>query len=91
MKEINWSVPLESEEYEEDIELMVKDAIEAIEETAAGYYVNLVTPACHGHPDSYLLPQLKNLFGPVISTKYIDQCGCGGFVYRVWKNSVENN
>ena len=29
---------------ENDLELVVRDAIEAVEETAKGYYVNVVTP-----------------------------------------------
>lgn len=90
LKEINWSAPLESEEYEGDMELLLHDAVEAINETAPGFYVNLVTPSCHGHPDEYLLPYLKESYGSTISTKYIDQCGCGGFVYRVWKETSNN-
>ena len=34
MKEKNWSIALEHDEYEEDLDLVVRDAIEAVEETA---------------------------------------------------------
>ena len=46
----NWSVALEHDEYEDDLELVVRDAIEAVEETANGYYVNVVTPSNLGNP-----------------------------------------
>ena len=50
MKEKNWSIALEHDEYEEDLDLVVRDAIEAVEETAKGYYVNVVTPSNFGNP-----------------------------------------
>lgn len=81
----NWSISLEHEEYENSVELIVKDALEAIQNTSKGYYVNIVTPANFGNPDDYLTESLKFFFGPMIETKFIDQCGCGGYVLRVWK------
>lgn len=86
MKEKNWSVALEHDEYENDLELVVRDAIEAVAETAKGYYVNVVTPSNLGNPDDYLTAALVNYFKETITTKFIDQCGCGGYVLRVWKN-----
>jgi putative CGCGG family rSAM target protein len=85
MKEKNWSVALEHDEYENDLELVVRDAIEAVAETANGYYVNVVTPANFGNPDDYLKAALEDYFKENITTKFIDQCGCGGYVLRVWK------
>lgn len=79
----DWSCGMETEEYEEDIELLKKDAISAIEETGKGFFVNLVTPANHGNPDEYLVPILKKHFGDSIDTKFVDQCGCGGYVLKV--------
>ncbi len=32
---------------------------EAIEETAAGYHVNLVTHGEHGHPETYLWDEIE--------------------------------
>lgn len=83
--EKNWSVSLEHEEYEHDLELVVKDAIEAVEQTSKGYYVNVVTPDAFGNPDDYLTEALHLFFGNQIEAKFIDQCGCGGYVLRVWK------
>ena len=85
MKEKNWSIALEHDEYEEDLDLVVRDAIEAVEETANGYYVNVVTPAKFESPDAYLTAALVDYFKEKITTKFIDQCGCGGYVVRVWK------
>lgn len=84
--EKNWSISLEDAEYKEDIGLVVTDAIEAVEKTAKGYYVNLVTPSVFGNPDTYLKEALDLFFGNKIDTIFIDQCGCGGYVLRVWKN-----
>lgn len=80
------SVSLEHDEYENNIELVVKDAIAAVAETESGYYVNLVTPSNLGNPDDYLTETLHKNFANSIETKLIDQCGCGGYVLRVWKN-----
>lgn len=82
----NWSISLEHDEYENNLELVVKDAIAAVFETAKGKYVNVVTPAALGNPNDYLTEALRAYFGEMITAKFIDQCGCGGFVLRVWKN-----
>lgn len=84
--EKNWSISLEHDEYEQNLELVVKDAIKAVEQTAKGYYVNIVTPANFGNPTEYLLDPLTLHFCNKIDTQYIDQCGCGGYVFRVWKS-----
>ncbi|OIK15094.1 hypothetical protein BIV60_10165 [Bacillus sp. MUM 116] len=86
MKTKNWSVALEDDEYEENRELVIQDALVAIKETGKGYYVNVVTPAAFGSPVNYLLTHIENTFGDSVSMKYIDQCGCGGHVLRVWKH-----
>ena len=67
--------------------MLIKDAIKAVEETAEETSVNLVTPAVYGHPDDYLVPILESTFHEEITTKFIDQCGCGGYVLRVKKKS----
>jgi putative CGCGG family rSAM target protein len=85
--EKNWSVSLEHDEYENDLELVVKDAIDAVEQTSIGYYVNVVTPETLGHPDEYLTEALTIFFEDQIEAKFIDQCGCGGYVLRVWKKN----
>ncbi len=83
MRPKNWSVNLETEEYVEDKNLIIKDAKQAIEDTFPGYYVNLAVAENHGNPDEYLVPVLKSEFGPEIDIRFIDQCGCGGYVYRI--------
>ncbi|MCQ6276383.1 CGCGG family rSAM-modified RiPP protein [Bacillus sp. V3B] len=82
----NRSVSFEHDEYEENVDLVVQDAIEEVENTLAGYYVNLVTPEGFGNPDEYLTEVLELHFKDTIRAQFIDQCGCGGYVLRVWKN-----
>lgn len=82
----NWSMDLEHGEYAKNIEYVIEDAIKAVEETGIGYYVNLVTPSNFGHPEDFLTEALETIFQDTISMKFIDQCGCGGYVLRVWKN-----
>ena len=81
----NWSISLEHDEYVVDMELVISDAIDAVEQTQKGYYVNVVTPAAFGNPDNYLAEALVVYFGSGITMKFIDQCGCGGYVLRIWK------
>ncbi|MCD8510994.1 MAG: CGCGG family rSAM-modified RiPP protein [Bacillus sp. (in: Bacteria)] len=81
----SWSASLEHGEYAEDKELVIQHSIEAVEETEAGTYVNLVTPDNFGNPEEYLNPVLVERFGDGITAKYISQCGCGGYVLRVYK------
>jgi putative CGCGG family rSAM target protein len=83
--EKNWSISLEHEEYEKNRELLIVDAIEAVKQTAKGFYVNVVTPESFGNPELYLTQELENVFGHEIQMKFIDQCSCGGYVLRVWK------
>lgn len=81
----NWSIALEHGDYEENIELVIEDGFKAIEDTASGYYVNLVTPAIFGNPIDYLAELIDLKFTSTVTYKFIDQCGCGGYVLRVWK------
>jgi putative CGCGG family rSAM target protein len=77
----SWSANLEQPRHAEDRTLLVTQARAAIEHTAAGNHVNLVTHSEHGHPDEYLSDELDALEG--IHHEYIQQCGCGGHVVRV--------
>ncbi|WP_017755494.1 CGCGG family putative rSAM-modified RiPP protein [Calidifontibacillus oryziterrae] len=81
----DWSKDLEHDDYENNIDFIIEDAVKAVEQTSIGHYVNLVTSNTFGNPDSYLTPVLDARFGKKIRTKFIDQCGCGGYVLRVWK------
>ncbi len=79
----SWSANLEKPMYAEHPELAIQHAIEAIEHTTPGYHVNLVTHAELGHPEEFLWPALEAWDGDV-EWEYIDQCGCGGHVTRVY-------
>ncbi|AGB17559.1 putative rSAM target protein, CGCGG family [Halovivax ruber XH-70] len=85
--ENSWSANLEEPRHAEDPDLVVAEAIDAVEATAAGYHVNLVTHADHGHPEDYLWPELSTYDDaaetPSLEWRYVDQCGCGGHVTRV--------
>lgn len=82
-REYTWSVNLELEKHGEDQELVEEEAKQAVEQTASGYFVNLVTHENHGHPSEYLYDALEEEFGDSIKLEYVDQCGCGGYVTRV--------
>ncbi len=84
MKMKSWSCALEHGEYETDRELVIAEGVEAVAQTAKGFHVNLVTPNAFGNPEQYLMPVLKQKYGERITVKFIDQCGCGGYVLRVW-------
>jgi putative CGCGG family rSAM target protein len=82
--ENSWSANLEQPRHAEDRELVVAQAIDAVEHTASGTHVNVVTHADHGHPSSYLYDELASAFdGDAIEWEYVDQCGCGGHVTRI--------
>lgn len=82
--ENSWSANLETPEHADDQDLVVSQAIEAVEHTAPGNHVNLVTHENHGHPSEYLFPALAAEFGAEdIDWEYVEQCGCGGYVVRV--------
>ncbi len=79
----NWSANLETEEYIQNRDLITKDAIAAIEETSPGFYVNIAVAEQHGNPDLYLIPVLQDTFGAKVDIAFVDQCGCGGYVYKI--------
>jgi putative CGCGG family rSAM target protein len=79
----SWSANLEKPAHGDDEDAVVQGAIEAIEHTAVGNHVNLVTHGDHGHPSGYLYPVLEERFGDAIGYEHVDQCGCGGHVTKV--------
>ena len=79
----SWSANLETPAYADDPDLVVDHAIEAVERTAAGTHVNLVTHGAHGHPESYLFPALRAALDDDAAVEFVDRCGCGGYVTRV--------
>jgi putative CGCGG family rSAM target protein len=79
----SWSANLEKPHHADDSALVVEQAIDAIDHTAPGNHVNLVTHGNHDHPSEYLFDALAEEFGDDIQWHYIEQCGCGGHVTRV--------
>ncbi|MFC6954185.1 CGCGG family rSAM-modified RiPP protein [Halorubellus litoreus] len=83
----SWSANLERDQYADDPDLVVAHALDAIDHTASGTHVNLVTHRAHGHPETYLYPALDDARGDALDRpvdyEYVKQCGCGGHVTRV--------
>lgn len=78
----SWSVNLEKPRYADAPDLAVRDAIDAIEHTAPGNHVNLVTHGGLGHPEEFLYDALDGEYDD-LEWEYVEQCGCGGHVTRV--------
>ena len=81
--ENSWSANLEKPRHAEDRDRLLAQAVDAVEKTAAGHHVNLVTHGDHGHPAEYLFDALDAEFGDGVDREYVAQCGCGGHVTRV--------
>jgi putative CGCGG family rSAM target protein len=79
----SWSANLEGPEHAESRSLVVEQAVSAVEHTASGNHVNLVTHGDHGHPETYLYDALDDAYGDDVEWEYVDRCGCGGHVVRV--------
>jgi len=79
----SWSANLEGPEHAADRTLVVEQALSAVDHTAPGNHVNLVTHGAHGHPETYLYDALDEAYDDV-EYEYVDQCGCGGHVVRVY-------
>jgi putative CGCGG family rSAM target protein len=79
----SWSANLEQPAHADDRELVVEQAVTAIEHTTDGHHVNLVTHGDQGHPETYLFAELESAFGDEVDVEYVEQCGCGGHVTRV--------
>ncbi|MFC5135976.1 MULTISPECIES: CGCGG family rSAM-modified RiPP protein [Haloferacaceae] len=78
----SWSANLELDRYADDRELLVEHALLALERTSPDHHVNLVTHPEHGTPEPYLADPIRERF-PEATATVVDQCGCGGYVYRV--------
>jgi putative CGCGG family rSAM target protein len=79
-----WAADLERPQHAVDMELLVEEAIKAIENTTAGTFLQLVTHEAHGHPSEYLYEVLDDAFDDDIEWEYICQCNCGGHILRVY-------
>jgi len=78
----SWSANLEAPRYADDPDLTIRDALDAVEHTAPGNHVNLVTHGDLGHPEAFLVDALDAAAADV-EWEYVEQCGCGGHVTRV--------
>jgi putative CGCGG family rSAM target protein len=78
----SWSANLERDRYADDRETLVDHALRAVARTDPAHHVNLVTHPEHGDPEPYLGDRLREEF-PEATAAVVDQCGCGGYVYRV--------
>jgi putative CGCGG family rSAM target protein len=76
----SWSVNLEQPVHADDRDRLVRAALLAVERTAPGHHVNLVTHGDHGHPEGYLYGELD---AHALDYEFVERCGCGGFVTRV--------
>ncbi len=85
----DWSLNLEDPYYAERPDKLLEEAADAVARTKPGRYVNIITPAPCGEPQEWLIPQLKErldaLSIAVQQIVYLDQCGCGGHVTRVYR------
>lgn len=80
----SWSANLETAAHAGDRDRVVAHALQAVERTAAGHHVNLVTHGDCGHPAAYLYAELDDALGDDADYEYVEQCGCGGHVTRVF-------
>jgi len=78
-----WAADLEQPEHAADRDLVIGQAVKAVENTVEGTHVQLVTHEEHGHPSEYLTPVLGAEFDDEIDWEYICQCNCGGHILRV--------
>jgi len=77
-----WVADLEADEHAADRVLTVAEAVDAVEQTRAGRFVDLVTHERHGHPSSYLYENVVSVDRPVDLSDE-GRCSCGGYVTRV--------
>jgi len=79
----SWSANLEKPKHADSESLVRQQAVDAIEHTAPGNHVNLVTHGDHGHPETYLYEHLEEAVDEPVEYEYVERCGCGGHVTRV--------
>lgn len=89
LKDGDWSLNLEDAHCESHPGEVLMESVEAIRRTKAGHCVNLVTPGALGDPREWLIPRLSAMVKDAglafREIRYIDECGCGGHVTRVYR------
>jgi len=77
-----WVADLETEDHASSRALTLAEAVDAVEQTHAGRFVDLVTHRQHGHPSAFLYGTIRSLDRRVdVSDE--GRCSCGGYVTRV--------
>lgn len=88
----DWSLSLEDPFYAEHPKQMLKDALQGIDETAEGQFVNIVTPGEAGDPREQFMELVTKEWSLrsdlPIRLEYRGECGCGGHVLRVYKQAA---
>jgi putative CGCGG family rSAM target protein len=77
-----WVADLEAEEHATNRQLTIAEAVDAVEQTRSGHFVDLVTHEQHGHPASYLYKPVRTVDRSVVLSDE-GRCSCGGYVTRV--------
>ncbi|MFT4920915.1 MAG: putative CGCGG family rSAM target protein [Haloarculaceae archaeon] len=78
----SWVADLETEMHASNRQLTVAEAVDAVEQTQSGQFVDLVTHERHGLPASYLYEAVRSVDRPVVLSDE-GRCSCGGYVTRV--------
>ncbi len=83
-----WVADLETPDHAHNRQLTVAEAVDAVEQTSPGQFVDLVTHERHGHPSSYLDESVRSVERHV---DIIDEgkCSCGGYVTRITVSSPD--
>lgn len=77
-----WVADLGTADHAENRQLLVAEAVDAVEQTIRGIHVDIVTHERHGHPSDYLYANLRSI-GASIEITDEGRCDCGGYVTRV--------
>lgn len=77
-----WIADLETDAHAENRQLLVAEALDAVEQTTPGTRLDVVTHERHGHPSGYLYAALESR-APSVDVSDGGRCDCGGYVTRV--------
>lgn len=89
MRKGDWSLNLEEEYGPGEEAEMVASAVEAVSQTKRDHYVNIITPGDMGNPEEWFIPRLERALSekglPVEKLLYVGECGCGGYITRIYR------
>ncbi len=85
----DWSLNLEEEYGPGEEAEMLESSLEAVTQTRQEHYVNIITPGDMGSPAEWFISRLEGLLAekelPVEKVLYVGECGCGGYITRVYR------